>query len=48
MDPATRTKLYKQIVALCGEQGRLTDHSFELVDHLVDSIDVEAEEAEQP
>ena len=43
MDPATRTKLYNQIVGLCGQQGRLTDNSFELVDNLLDSIDVESE-----
>ena len=43
MDPATRTKLYNQLVGLCSQHGRLTDHSFELVDNLLDSIDVEPE-----
>jgi hypothetical protein len=48
MDPATRTKLFNQIVGLCGQQGRLTDHSFDLVDNLLDSIDVESETAAEP
>lgn len=47
MDPAKRTPLYNRIATLCGKEGRLTDHTYDLLDQLVDSIDVEPKGAEQ-
>lgn len=47
MDPAKRTQLYNRIATLCSKEGRLTDHTYDLLDQLVDSIDVEPKSAEQ-
>jgi hypothetical protein len=47
MEPAKRTQLYNRIATRCSKQGRLTDHTYDLLDQLVDSIDVEPKGAEQ-
>lgn len=47
MDPAKRTQLYNRIATLCSKEGQLTDHTYDLLDQLVDSIDVEPKGAEQ-
>jgi hypothetical protein len=47
MEPAKRTQLYNRIATLCSKQGRLTDHTYDLLDQLVDTIDVEPKGAEQ-
>jgi len=39
MDPKERQKLYDTIAAFCGNVGTLTDHSHELIELLIDSID---------
>jgi hypothetical protein len=45
MDPAERNQLYNRLIALCSQSGRVTDHTHELVDRVIESIDVTPEEA---
>ena len=41
MSPDKRVTLYNGIVCLLAGEGRLTDHTYEVIEAVLDSIDVE-------